>query len=173
MSLFRLVVCFALLSIALAEKPAGERELRDGIRRALFVSEPLPALQAEAHGSFEPEPGIVAERISYATQFGMRVPAILYRPKSVRSKAPGLIVVNGHGGDKYSWYPFYAGIVYARAGAFVLTYDPTGEGERNSERKSGTRSHDKVEPIPELGQRLGGLMMTDVMQAVSYLSQRP
>jgi dienelactone hydrolase len=173
MSLLRLVVCFALISIALADAPAEERELRDGIRRALFVSEPLPALKVEKHSSFEPEPGIVAERISYATQFGMRVPAILYRPKSVRSKAPGLIVVNGHGGDKYSWYPFYAGIVYARAGAFVLTYDPTGEGERNSERKSGTRSHDKVEPIPELGQRLGGLMMTDVMQAVSYLSQRP
>ena len=77
MGLFRLVVCFALISIALAEKPAGERELRDGIRRALFVSESLPALQAEKHGTFEPEPGIVAERISYATQFGMRVPAIL------------------------------------------------------------------------------------------------
>jgi dienelactone hydrolase len=103
----------------------------------------------------------------------MRVPAILYRPKSWSGKIPGFIVVNGHGGDKYSWYAFYTGILYARAGAAVLTYDPAGEGERNIERKSGTRAHDKVEPPPELARRLGGLMMTDVMQAVSYLSQRP
>jgi len=48
---------------------------------------------------------------------------------------PGLIVVNGHGGDKYSWYAFYAGILYARAGTVVVTYDPIGEGERNAGRK--------------------------------------
>lgn len=151
---------------------ADEPALRASIRAALYASDPLPALEPRTHSTFEPEPGIVAERISYGTQYGMRVPAILYRPKKTSAKAPGLIIVNGHGGDKYSWYPVYAGILYARAGAFVLTYDPTGEGERNSERKSGTRSHDKVEPLPELGQRIGGLMMTDVMQAVSYLSQR-
>lgn len=149
-----------------------ESELRGRIQAALFATDPLPALASKHHGSFEPEPGIVAERISYATQYGMRVPAILYRPKQARGKAPALIIVNGHGGDKYSWYPVYAGILYARAGAFVLTYDPTGEGERNAERKSGTRAHDQVEPLPELGQRLGGLMLTDVRQAVSYLSQR-
>jgi dienelactone hydrolase len=86
---------------------------------------------------------------------------------------PALIVVNGHGGDKYSWYDFYSGIAYARAGAAVLTYDPLGEGERNIDQKSGTRAHDKVLMPDEMGRRLGGLMVTDVMQAVSYLSQRP
>jgi dienelactone hydrolase len=86
---------------------------------------------------------------------------------------PGLIVVNGHGGDKYSWYAFYAGILYARAGAAVLTYDPIGEGERNAQRKNGTRQHDRNLEPEEMGRRMGGLMMTDVMQAVSYLAQRP
>jgi dienelactone hydrolase len=117
---------------------------------------------------------VTAERVTYGTQFGMRVPAILYLPRPLpRSKIPALVVVNGHGGDKYSWYAFYAGVLYARAGAAVLTYDPTGEGERNGERKSGTREHDVVEPPAELARRLGGLMVTDVMQAVSYLAQRP
>lgn len=161
-----------LLLLLHAGLSAQEPELRARIKEALFAADPLPDLKPERHGSFEPEPGVVAERISYGTQFGMRVPAILYRPKTPRAKAPAIIVVNGHGGDKYSWYPYYAGVLYARAGAFVLTYDPTGEGERNLDRKSGTRAHDKVEPIPELGQRLGGLMLTDVRQAVSYLSQR-
>ena len=74
----------------------------------------------------------------------MRIPVILYRPaRAPAGKAPGLIVVNGHGGDKYSWYSFYTGILYAKAGATVLTYDPIGEGERNAQRKSGTRQHDR------------------------------
>jgi dienelactone hydrolase len=163
----RLVLALLLIQSGL---PAQEQELRARIKQALFATDP-PELRPERHGQLEPEPGVIAERISYGTQFGMRVPAILYRPKTPRRKAPALIVVNGHGGDKYSWYPYYAGVLYARAGAFVLTYDPTGEGERNLERKSGTRAHDVVEKIPELGQRLGGLMLTDVSQAVSYLSQ--
>ncbi|MGH9657755.1 MAG: prolyl oligopeptidase family serine peptidase, partial [Bryobacteraceae bacterium] len=153
--------------------PPEERELRNRIQAALFAAGPAPALAPETHGQFEPVPGVIAERVTFGTQFGMRVPAILYRPHTLSAKAPGFIVVNGHGGDKYSWYAFYTGILYARGGAVVLTYDPAGEGERNIDRKSGTRAHDKVEPPTELAERLGGLMMTDVMQAAGYLSQRP
>ncbi len=144
------------------------------IKSALFVPDPLPPLAPASYGTFEPAPGVVAERISYGTQFGMRIPAILYRPaRAPAGKMPGLIVVNGHGGDKYSWYSFYTGILYAKAGATVLTYDPIGEGERNAQRKSGTRQHDRSVPPAEMARRMSGLMITDVMQAVSYLSQRP
>ncbi|HUQ91512.1 MAG TPA: alpha/beta fold hydrolase [Bryobacteraceae bacterium] len=167
--MIRILTLLLLTSSGLS---AQDQELRTRIKQTLFAADPLPSLKPESHGSFEPEPGVIAERISYGTQFDMRIPAILYRPKTPRAQSPAIIVVNGHGGDKYSWYPFYAGILYARAGAFVLTYDPTGEGERNMNHQSGTRAHDKVELIPELGQSLGGLMLTDVRQAVSYLSQR-
>jgi dienelactone hydrolase len=88
-------------------------------------------------------------------------------------KRPGLVIVNGHGGDKYTWYAFYAGILFARAGGVVLTYDPAGEGERNSSRTSGSRQHDIYQPPDETGRRMGGLMITDVEQAVSYLRSRP
>src|SRR5260370_35191113 len=64
-------------------------------------------------------------------------------------------------------------MLYAKAGAFVLTYDPIGEGERNAERKSVTRQHDIPVPPEEMGRRMAGLMINDVRQAVSYLSQRP
>lgn len=167
---------FAVQLIAAAPlSPSQEHDWRAQIRAAWFVPDPLPKLAAETHGTFTPADGVIAERVTYATQFGLRVPAIVYRPASAAPagrKAPALIIVNGHGGDKYSWYAFYSGILYARAGAVVLTYDPAGEGERNIQRKSGTRAHDKVEPPDELGRRVGGLMMTDIMQAVSYLSQR-
>jgi dienelactone hydrolase len=118
--------------------------------------------------------GVVAERVSYATDYGLRVPAIAYHPKQrPAGKMPGIVVVNGHGGDKYSWYALYTGMLYAQAGAVVLTYDPIGEGERNAQRKNGTRQHDRdIEPS-EMARRMSGLMITDVMQAVSYLAQRP
>ena len=151
-----------------------EQAWRAQIKATLFVPQPLPELAPEFHGSFEPAEGVVAERVTYGTQFGLRIPAIVYRPKvPAAAKVPALIVVNGHGGDKYSWYAFYTGILYARGGAVVVTYDPAGEGERNRDRKSGTRAHDRVEPPEELGRRVGGLMVTDILQAVSYLQQRP
>ena len=157
-----------------AAASASLEQERSQIRSALFVPDPPPALQPENYGQIEIAPGVIAERVSYATAYGLRVPAIVYRPAlKPTAKMPGLIAVNGHGGDKYSWYAFYSGILYARAGAAVLTYDPIGEGERNAQRKNGTRQHDgNVEP-EEMGRRMGGLMMTDVMQAVSYLAQRP
>jgi dienelactone hydrolase len=167
-------LCLLLLVSAPAAAPQDEARWRNVIRDVLVIPDPLPSLDPRTHSRFEPAPGVTAERVTYGTQFGMRVPAILYLPRPLpASKIPGFIIVNGHGGDKYSWYAFYAGVLYARAGAAVLTYDPTGEGERNGERKSGTREHDEVEPPAELARRLGGLMVTDVMQAVSYLTERP
>ena len=146
---------------------------RSEIIRALYVAQPLPELKVERFGTFSPEPGLVAEKVTYATEFGMRVPAVVYRPEHPTGRMPAMVVVNGHGGDKYSWYSFYTGILYARAGAVVVTYDPIGEGERNDDHKSGTREHDRLVDVPEYPQHLSGLMVTDVMQAVSYLRQRP
>jgi predicted esterase len=54
----------------------------------------------------------------------------------------------------------------------VLTYDPIGEGERNSQHESGTRAHDKYVPPDENARWMGGLMMTDIRQATSYLILR-
>ena len=154
-------------------RPDREQE-RTRIKRALYVPNQLPPLGIQTYGSFEPAPGVVAERISYATDYGLRVPAIVYRPAHLPSvRMPGIVVVNGHGGDKYSWYSIYTGLLYAQAGAVVLSYDPIGEGERNLQRKNGTRQHDRNVDPPEMARRMSGLMITDVMQAVSYLSQRP
>jgi dipeptidyl aminopeptidase/acylaminoacyl peptidase len=136
--LYAVTLALATLSALGAATRASE------IASTLFVPDPLPPLSAASYGTFEPAPGVIAERVSYDTQFGMRIPAIVYRPaQAPAGKMPGLIVVNGHGGDKYSWYSFYAGILYAKAGATILTYDPIGEGERNAQRKPGTRQHDR------------------------------
>jgi dienelactone hydrolase len=158
-----------------AEVPVDAWRAR--MRETFFISDPLPELKAQCHRTFQPAADVRAEAVTYDTQYGARVPAIVYLPdplpKASGGKSPGFIVVNGHGGDKFSWYAFYTGILYARAGAVVLTYDPTGEGERNSQRLSGTRAHDKIKGDAILARKQAGLMITDVMQAVSYLAQRP
>ena len=155
-----------------AKRQAYER-WREAIRHALFVPDMLPALAARHYGQFTPADGVVAERVTYGTLYGMRVPAVVYSPAMPPAKKlPAIVVVNGHGGDKYSWYSFYTGILYARAGGIVLTYDPVGEGERNAQHKSGTRAHDRVVNGPHTAERLSGQMISDVSQAVNYLRSR-
>jgi hypothetical protein len=151
-----------LLVPPLTDAAANEAAWRARIAQALHLPPSLPALEVEMHGRFEPEPEVVAERISYSTTHGMRVPAILYLPLRRSGRMPGIIIVNGHGGDKFSWYAYYTGILYARAGAAVLTYDPLGEGERNPQKKSGTRAHDAIEQILEFGPRMGGPFFADL-----------
>ncbi len=73
---------------------------RKEIRRALFIPDPLPALDAKTWSSFSPAPGVIATRVTYATEYNMRIPAIVYRPTAIHGKAPGIVVVNGHGADK-------------------------------------------------------------------------
>ena len=156
-------------------KPATKAQYaqwRKQIKQALFIPETLPAVAPHNYGTFTPVDGVTAERVSYVTLYGMRVPAIVYRPTKSTGRIPGIVIVNGHGGDKYSWYAFYSGILYATAGAVVVTYDPVGEGERNPTHAS-VNIHDTFIPGPQMPERMGGQMIADILQAVSYLAQRP
>lgn len=166
---------FASGAAADALPPVRVAQLRAQVRANFFVADPPPALEARVHRRFSPAPGVAAEAVTYATQFGRRVPAILYRPDPapVDGRLPAFVVVNGHGGDKFAWYSYFTGVSFARAGCVVLTYDPAGEGERSASRRSGTRDHDKLTGDEVLARRLAGLMITDVRQAVSYLASRP
>lgn len=149
------------------------RAWRAQMRKALYIPNPLPKLDTRTYGSFEPAPGVVAERVTYSSEFGLRIPAIVYRPSKVSGKLPGLVVVNGHGADKTSWYSWYTGVLYARAGAVVITYDPIGEGERHDNHKDGEDEFEHIVDVPGMPQRMGGLMINDVMQGVSYLRSLP
>lgn len=174
------------LLLALVPARADRNNQRDAAWRAeiqheLYLPNPLPKLNAKVWGTFSPMPGVLADHVTYDTADGMVVPAIVYRPDPAKmhwkGRLPGLVVVNGHGGDKFSWYAFYSGLLFAKAGGVVVTYDPIGEGERNAERRSREypSPHDRIVPPPagisadDWGQRLAGLMQTDLLQAVSYL----
>lgn len=162
-----------------SQRQKRDQAWRAEIRKQLYIPAKLPRLHAKVWSTFSPMAGVVADRVTYSTADGMRVPAIVYRPDPQRvprnTKLPGIVVVNGHGGDKFSWYAFYSGLLFAKAGAVVVTYDPIGEGERNAHRASreSPSEHDQVVDTPHWGQRLAGLMQVDVMQAVSYLRSLP
>ncbi|HEY0307928.1 MAG TPA: alpha/beta fold hydrolase [Acidobacteriaceae bacterium] len=169
------LVLVVVPSVAVAQKNAADAkrdaEWRQKIRATLHVPAVLPPLQAKTWSRFAVAKGVTAERVTYNTADGMIVPAIVYMPNPMpKTKLPGIVVVNGHGSDKFGWYAFWSGIAFARAGAVVVTYDPIGEGERNGEKKSQAGSHDAL-PL-EYGTRLAGLMQTDLMQAVTLLTER-
>jgi dienelactone hydrolase len=178
---------FAIVAFAVGAQAqrASADVWRAEIRHALYVPDTLPPLEAKVWSSFSPTAGVIADRVTYATADGMLVPAIVYRPDPkatpYRGKLPGIVVVNGHGSDKFGWYAFYSGEMLAKAGAVVVTYDPIGEGERNLTRKSmqspSPHDADVAPPAPlphdDWGRRLGGLMQVDLMQAVSYLDAQP
>jgi len=155
-----------------AAKPDWDA-LRRQIRQTLHVPDPLPKLAGKTYGRFAPTKDVAADRVSFGTDYGLRVPAIVYHQAGATiTKHPAIVIVNGHGGDKSSWYAYWAGILYARAGAVVLTYDPIGEYERNGQKRSGTRQHDTLLSPGDMALRLTGLMIVDIMQAARYLSER-
>src|SRR5262249_16093536 len=133
LSQFMLSLLLVIMSATVnaATDSARDRACGDRMAQISHLPATLPPRAVESHVRFEPVPGVVAERVSYATQFGMRVPAILYLPQKHSGKIPAIIVVNGHGGDKYSWYAYYTGVLYARAGGAGLTYDALRGRERN------------------------------------------
>ena len=171
--LWRLSLLLLCAASAFAAEHRDWQALRTQIRSTLQVPDPLPELRAKTYVQFSPAPGIAADRVAYGTAYDLRVPAIVYHQASATIvQHPALIVVNGHKGDKSSWYAYWAGILYARAGAVVLTYDPIGEYERNRSRESRTGEHDRILTPDDMARRLSGLMLADVMQAVSYLRSR-
>ena len=78
---------------------------RREIRKALYIPDPLPRLETQVYSSSEIVPGVTMDKISYVTGYGLRVPAVIYRPtRAPATRMPGLVVVDGHGADKSSWY---------------------------------------------------------------------
>lgn len=180
-----LTVSAARAQSAVAGDAAQNEAWRAAIRRALYVPTKLPSLDAKVWSTFSPTPGVLADRATYTTAAGMLVPAVVYRPDPkvtrYKGKLPGIVIVNGHGSDKFGWYAFYSGMMFAKAGAVVITYDPIGEGERNARRASAENPspHDAditpPAPLPhdDWGRRLAGLMQVDLAQAISYLRAQP
>jgi hypothetical protein len=169
---FLSVLCVPAFAFAFLQPASAQTDIyrQITIPKALYLQPNIPT-DAKLYSTQQITKDIRIERLSFATQYGMRVPAIAYVPTHIAGKAPAILIVAGHGGDKTSWYEVYTGLLYASAGAIVLTYDPAGEDERNPTRASDTRLHDQPTALQH-PERIGGLMVQDVLQAQRYLRQR-
>ena len=179
-----LIFAFAFTTLTAASAQDSSDAWRADISHVFYADHPDPPLNAKVWSTFSPTPGVLADRVTYSTDAGMMVTAIVYRPDPKlipkNTKLPGIVVVNGHGSDKFGWYAFYSGMMFARAGAVVLTYDPIGEGERNAQRTSmqspSPHDADVTPPAPlpheDWGRRVAGLMQVDLDQALRYLASR-
>ena len=156
------VLCCCVCCLA-KEHPDWEA-LRQQAEAQYQVPDPLPKLAAQPYDKFGPVTDVSAERVSYGTEYGLRVPAVVYRGAGASiEQHPGLVIVNKQQDDKSAWYTVWAGILYARAGGVVLTYDPIGQYERNPDRQNET--------VPEQP-GLTGLTATDALQGARYLASR-
>src|ERR1700753_3569201 len=73
--------------------PASEAQFaawRKAARAALFMPDSPPALAPHDFGTFQAMPGVVAHHVTYGTEFGMRVPAIVYMPEHPSGKLPAV-----------------------------------------------------------------------------------
>ena len=130
-------------------------------------------LHARIVGTVELEDARI-EKLVYDAEPGSSVTAHLYVPKGLRAPAPALVMANGHGGSKSSFFNQYAGQLYAKAGVVVLTSDTIGEEERDQEGRLGYRGHDKVaQEAHRLGRPTVGKMVWDLMRGIDYLEERP
>ncbi len=182
---------------------AAEQEAK---RRARFAAvrtpEELAKLQAELRETFLqligglPEPqapptvkvtgtieadGYTIDKLVYESFPNYFVPALLYRPRKISGRVPGILSPCGHSvtGKAADSYQILH-INLARRGNIVLTYDPVGQGERSqfwdAEKKKSrfnlTCGEHAVlgNPLYLLGTSLARYRIWDGIRGIDYLT---
>ncbi len=158
---------------------ARAESLRKQMASALTLPTERAPLAPETHRT-TPGEGYTIESVTYASEPGSRVTALLYLPENPKP-APAVVVACGHGGSKSALYAQYAGQLYATYGFATLVVDTIGEEERHGERKMGARGHDlyhlpkdaRAAFMTEQMQRsVLGKLVWDLMRGVDYLETR-
>lgn len=140
-------------------------------------------LNARVTGSFE-RSGYKVEKVVYESRPGFFVTANLYIPKSGKAPYPAVLFQCGHSlnGKASSLYQFCCQGL-AQLGFLVLSFDPTGQGERTIYPAPGSNltrlgSADTEHTVPGKQLLLAGLTSThiqtfDAMRSLDYLAQHP
>lgn len=124
------------------------------------------------------------EKLAFESFPNYHVPALLYRPKKTSGPAPGILSPCGHSsvGKAADTYQTLH-INLAKRGAFVLTYDPVGQGERSqfwdaekqrSRYNLGCGEHAVLgNPLYLLGTSLARYRIWDGIRGLDYLASLP
>ena len=140
----------------------GQRSaiLRQHVRTALTLPTERVPLEPVIHRERRGE-GYLVQSVSYASEPGSRITALLYLPES-GLPAPAVVIALGHGASKSALYGQYAGQLYAKMGFVCLVPDTIGEEERHVNGRMGTRAHD----MPRLQREYPGFVRTKLQRMV-------
>ncbi len=138
---------------------------------------------AKVVGKIEAEDYVI-EKLVFESHPGYFVPALLYRPRKITGRVPGVLSPCGHSPEGKAAAPYQTlHLNLVQRGYVVLTYDPVGQGERSQfwdARKQKSRfnlvcgEHAVLgNPLYLLGTNLARYRIWDGTRALDYLESLP
>ena len=167
-----------------SEAEAYVQEVREKIARIFDLPERPGNLHAEVTGTVDMAECRVEKTIYYSRE-KYPVTALLYIPKNLSGKAPGVLFLSGHSPAGKSGEPYFICCRnLAAQGYVVLAPDPVSQGERlqfvgvpNSEGAAGgggTNEHNMLgKQLGLTGEFFGSWRVHDAICGLDYLLSRP
>ena len=170
--------------LAGARSPAAIEQLQTETRKNLAeMLGPLPEITPlnPRHGGSLQREDYVVERVVYESRPRFLVPANLYAPRRADPLLPAVILVPDRVREGKAHEPYQRfGVLLARLGFVVLTWDPIGAGERQGPEATTTSRLPSLGEHEVLGRQcyLLGLNLLqyriwDALRAIDYLEARP
>jgi dienelactone hydrolase len=163
--------------------------LRKSLGRSFAADDwqPPQVTSVEIAGTIQGE-GYRIEKILYRSAYGQWITANLYVPTPPREKMPGFVISHSHHTPKEHGELQDMGVLWARAGCYVLVPDHLGHGERRQHPFHSKADYDKEFQVSRqdyyfrydlhlqlnlVGESLMGCLASDLMSGVSVLHQQP
>jgi dienelactone hydrolase len=172
--------------IAKLRSPADVRRWQRVVRRHLHeILGPFPertALRARVVGSTRQD-GVTIERVTFESQPDYTVTANVYRAGGGGGRLPAVLLSCGHSANGKATTSYQtAAMALALQGYVVMSFDPTGQGERSEciDPQSGRefvhrevpQHHYTGKPTFLTGMTLAGYRVWDGIRALDYLCGR-
>jgi dienelactone hydrolase len=132
--------------------------------------------------------GFALDNVVYESRPGLWVTANLYRPQPLPASAPAIVIVHSHHNPKTQGELQDMGMLWARAGCYVLVPDMLGHGERRQHPFNTDKDYAKPFKVGRqdyyfrynsglqlalIGESLAGWMAWDLMRGVDLLQTQP
>jgi cephalosporin-C deacetylase-like acetyl esterase len=159
---------------ARAGQPSRGAVSEADVARAISFERPHGAPAIQPFGRIQ-RPGLRIEKLTYATEEGMFVPALLYLPEA-RGRKGAILTADGRGKSAAAAYANE----FARAGLVVLSIDARGFGETrrrlDPSDRAWIRHFDDYETAMTallLRRTMVGMRATDIVRGVDLLAGHP
>ena len=169
---------FSLTQKRLAEiktrRPAQEADMLRLAKEASRYEQRTERLAVDNYGTIARD-GYTVEKLIYASEPGIVIPALLYVPNGQGTKRPGLLMIDGNGKANSA----SDAEMFAKSGMVVLTIDARGFGEshvnpdiNSSEFDRYFGDYDDAMTALLVGKTLVGMRAEDVSRGVDLLAAR-